>query len=234
MPQLLRQIRNLRELYISATDRGVLVGTTGCGKSTAAKFLLAPYQNVAVFDPKGLIRWRGYKRFTEIEDLVANAHKYSKFIYAPNHFELQDDGVSFDRFFQYVYTIRNTFCYVDEVYACCQRQEIPHYLHALITRGRERGSGVLCATQRPMSIPQVILSESESWFIFSLAMPGDRKKIEETVGVSSDEIAKLRKRQFIFVSLQNDYRTKPLTLRLPSPTIDLTVKETRQSTEERN
>lgn len=201
----------LEDLYISATGRGVLVGMTGSGKSTLAKLLLDPYRFVAVIDPKGLLNWQGYERVTTLREVLKS--RANKIIYAPEANELRNADM-IDAFFAWVYHRKNTFLYVDEVYAVSYRNEIPPHYHSILTRGRERGNGLLSATQRPMLIPTVIMSESENWYVFRLNMEGDRKKIEQSIGLDQDRISALPKRLFYFVKADEDYQTPPLTLSL--------------------
>jgi ABC-type oligopeptide transport system ATPase subunit len=203
--------QELDELYIPATGRGVLVGMTGSGKSTLAKLLLEPYRFVAVIDPKGLLNWEGYERLTTLRQVVKS--KAEKIIYAPEASELRSLEM-IDAFFAWVYHRQNTFLYVDEVYAVSYRNEIPPHYHSILTRGRERGNGLLSATQRPMLIPTVIMSESENWYIFRLNMEGDRRKIEQSIGLSQEQISTLPKRLFYFVRADEDLQTPPLTLSL--------------------
>lgn len=203
--------QSLDELYIPATGRGLLVGMTGSGKSTLAKLLLEPYRFVAVIDPKGLLNWAGYERQTMLKDVVKS--KAEKIIYAPDAAELRSVEM-IDAFFAWVYHRKNTFLYVDEVYAVSYRNEIPPHYHSILTRGRERGNGLLSASQRPMLIPTVIMSESENWYVFRLNMEGDRRKIEQSIGLDQDAVSSLPKRLFYFVKADEDLQTPPLTLSL--------------------
>jgi len=208
---LLYRPQDLEELYIPATGRGVLVGMTGSGKTTLARLLLEPYRFVAVIDPKGLLDWSGYERTTTLKQTLKS--KAEKIIYAPEAIELRNLEY-IDAFFAWVYHRRNTFLYVDEVYAVSYRNEIPPHYHSILTRGRERGNGLLSATQRPMLIPTVIMSEAENWYIFRLNMEGDRKKIEQAIGLPQEEIQALPKRVFRFVKADEDMQSPALTLNL--------------------
>lgn len=188
---------------------------TGCGKTTLAQYLVEAFENVLCFDAKGTLTWPGYSRFTSLRKLVssANSNKRIKAIYAPNAAELRSEEFH-EAFFRYVYERKGTFCYVDEVYSVAYRDEMPPHYHAILTRGRERGNGLLSSTQRPMQIPSVIMSESEFWYVFRLSLPADRKKVQDTVGLSADLIGSLPKRQFIFTRADTDQRIGPLTLNI--------------------
>jgi energy-coupling factor transporter ATP-binding protein EcfA2 len=204
---------NFRELQLAPDSRGVLVGQTGSGKSTLAEYLLKSLRYVAAIDPKGMLKFRGYTRYTTLKAVTGSRDE--RVIYAPRAEELRDPRY-IGGFFEWVYRRKNTFCYVDEVYAVTDRDEMPDYYHALLTRGRERNSGVLSASQRPIRIPNVIMSESEFWYVFRLSMPADRKKVEDTIALDSDAIAGLQKREFFFARADLDFKAGPLKLSLPS------------------
>lgn len=184
---------------------------TGSGKTTLARLLLEPFPYVACIDPKGLLDWPGYERHTQLRTLVKSNHPRLNF--APEAEELRNPEI-IEAFFRFVYLRQNTFLYVDEVYAVAYRNEIPPHYHSILTRGRERGNGLLSATQRPMQIPTVIMSEAESWYVFRLSMEGDRKKVEQSIGLNSEEIRKLPKHKFIYSRVDEDIQTPPLMIKL--------------------
>lgn len=206
-------VDKISQMLIPSTGRGVAVGMTGCGKTTLAEFLLSPFQNVAAMDPKGMLRWRGFVRYTRLQDVIKS--ESTRTIYAANAEELRDPEYH-EAFFRWAYDRTNTFVYVDEAYAVTAPSYIPPSLHAILTRGRERGTGILNSTQRPMQIPNVIMSEAENWYVFRLSMPADRKKVCEICpGLNPDEILMLPKREFVYCRADEDYRTRPITLELP-------------------
>ena len=201
----------LTQILPGPTDRAVLVGMTGSGKTTLAREMLKQCPHVVAYDAKGLLNWYGYERYTTLRGAVDSQSTHV--IYAPNDVELRTRAYV-EAFFEYVYQRGHCAAYIDEVYAVAQGNRLPAYYHALLTRGREKGLATYSSTQRPMAIPNVILSESEHWYVFRLSMPGDRKKTEETVTLTSEQIRALRKREFYYIEAQEQEPRGPLILDL--------------------
>lgn len=205
----------LKNLLPEATDRALFVGQTGSGKTTLAKALLQSREYVVVHDGKGTLDWRGYHRVEKLRDLMRlDAKKYPRIIYRPEAAELRDFEAT-DHFFRWVYLRRNTLLYVDEAYAVSAYfwGRVPPHYHACITRGRERGVPVWSATQRPSGVPLVILSESESAYIFRLQVRDDRARIESLYGIAEEQIARLTKWRFYHARAGEETKG-PLILKL--------------------
>lgn len=196
------------DLMPKRTDRALFVGMTGSGKTTLAKYILANKRNVLIYDFKGNIDWTGYKRYTNLRRLIwANP---ARAIYAPSLHEL-DNADLHDRFFKFAYLRTNTCVYVDEVFAVTHGQDLPFYYKGCLTRGREKGVEVYSATQRPKDIPQVILSESEHYYVFKLRLEQDRLKIKTITGLSDDSQNGLSKTEFYYLNL--DFTSNKLRLK---------------------
>ena len=200
----------LTEINPGLTDRACFVGQTGCGKTTLARYLLQYRKYVVCIDGKDSLKWAGYKRLTTLKKVVED--RSDRIIYAPNDAELRDETY-INAFFHWVYKRKNTTVYIDEVYSITDGEVISDYYHACLTRGRERNVSVFSATQRPKQIPQAIMSESEHFYMFRLALPQDRKKMTEIVPIKEAQIMALEKREFFYGTIEGDLRG-PLTLNL--------------------
>lgn len=208
-------MRRLSELVPGHTDRAFIVGQTGSGKTLLAEFLLRYRHNVVVFDPKRRIKWDGY---TIVNSLRAATKTKGKIVYRPNHHAIKywnagDDEVK--RAFEWVYLRGDTTLYVDEAYLLTDGEQMPDFYHACLTQGRELGIETWTATQRPMHVPQVVMSEAEHLYAFRMRMAQDRKKVEAMCGLESRYMEGLPKYYFYYASQDGD-PVGPLTLDLSS------------------
>lgn len=187
----------LKKLVPSFDEHCCLVGQTGTGKTTLAEKLLEQRKYVVILDPKGTLKWDGYKRFTRLKSLIKN-ETFDKLIYAPIPEELLDPSMV-NAFFRWIYERRNCAVYIDEMYAICENDS-PRYLRAILTRGREFNISCYMATQRPVSIPLSALSEAKSFFIYHLNLHADRKRLEELAPVEAEKIRQLKQFEFYFAT----------------------------------
>lgn len=186
------------------------MGQTGSGKTTLARYMLAFRRWKVIVDYKGRIDWKEYTLCKTLSKLV-RCNKPA-LLYQPDFTEAQDEDTQ-NRFWEFVYRRGNTTAYADEITTFAQGDVFPFHFGNCLVRGRELGVEVWSATQRPMRIPQIVLSESEHQYVFSLKLPQDRKRIEESSGIPSDEIAQLDKRQFYYAR-QDGKPSGPYTLKL--------------------
>lgn len=197
-------------------NRAILLGRTGCGKTTLAKFLMndqaKPYS--IVYDAKGMmnpVSWQNHHfeySFKTIQEI--NPQEKPRIIYQPD-FEASIDSNEQNEFFYWIYNRHNTRLYVDEAYSLLGGINPSRGLLACLSRGRERGISTIISSQRPARIPAVTLSEAEHYYIFQLSHPADKQRVEDITNgkITSEDIEELQPYQFYYYDAWNNQRIEP-------------------------
>jgi Cdc6-like AAA superfamily ATPase len=208
----------LSSLLPKRSERAFINGQTGSGKTVLARFMLDSRKEVVVIDPKRRIQWSGYKVCQSLRSLVTESRNNTRLIYKPSHVALKGWKLGTDseieKVFEWVYLRGKTTLYVDEVYLVTSGEQLPQFYHACLTQGRELGIETWSATQRPMHVPQVTMSEAEQFYCFYQRMPQDRKKIEEMAGIDADSIGELPKHYFYYATQDGRETLGPFKLEI--------------------
>jgi hypothetical protein len=162
-----------------------IAGQTGSGKSFLKQAYLSGYKNVISLDLKGKLTYEPFINDVPVYDNLEDLMKVGegKYIYRPRFEELEDTSYV-EKFFEWIYHRQNTICDIDEIMALNEMggsNYIPRYAKAILTRGRERQTTIWGATQRPKTIPLVYMSEASHYFIFSLKLQDDRRRVQEFI-----------------------------------------------------
>lgn len=215
-------VNSWRQLQIARNDRAILIGATGCGKTTLARYLIEDpsKRNSVVYDPKiseSIDRWLfrphvPYYDFHQLRDA-----EEERLIYRPNYRESLDPRAQ-DAFFQWIYERRFTRVYVDEAYSLLGGTNPSFHLQACLSRGRERGISAIVATQRPHRIPLITISEAEHFYVFRLNLLQDRQRVYELTGIDALEQTALNRFEFFYYNALMGERSGKLKLNLAAVT----------------
>jgi hypothetical protein len=198
----------------------VLVGKTGSGKTTLALALLPAYEHVLVIDPIHVLA----DRLPLLEDdernregffvchtpqQLADNGRFSKLLYQPDPEHMTWE--SYNVVYHWVFNRKNTMVYTDEGLRVMRPSgQAPPYMEACYTAGRQRGVGMITATQRPSKVDLRVLSEAEHYASFQLKLEQDRKRMGELMG---KEVERSPKDYYFWYSGEGKYE-KPRLLKL--------------------
>ncbi len=167
-----------------SNERVFIAGRTGSGKTYLAKHLTKKWPNLIAYDEKYTLEIPRAKILTSIDELKKGGA--GRFVFRPKDSDIKtarEREKLLDEFFRIIYLSQNRIVWVDEIHAVAENAvKIPHYLKAIITRGREKNIGMIALTQRPAFIPGFFMSEAEHYFIFKLQLPQDRDRVQEYIG----------------------------------------------------
>lgn len=182
-------------IKISNSDRVVLIGKTGAGKTTLVKSLLPRVNRVIAIDPKHTLKIDGFKKGW-------NLPRFSKRFQLIVRPKMYDDEKLFDLILQ-ANKARNVTIYVDELATLSEMFPLSTALLADIARtGREKHIALWTATQRPRGVPRVFLTETEIFFVFRVRSADDRQYIK---GYAGDEVLdQIPKHQFWYIKDEDE------------------------------
>lgn len=211
------QIFDFRQMKMQRDDRAALIGATGTGKTTLARYLVEDKNKKCsvVYNNKpsdSISLWQDTQTIYQDFSLLEEAEE-DRLIYTPPLRESLSEELQ-DRFFAWIYERRYTRLYIDEASALRGGSNPSYYLQACLARGRERGISTITGTQRPSRVPLILLSESEHFYIFRLTLLQDRMRIYEMTGISVDEQTDLRNHEFFYFNAIIGERSPKLKLNL--------------------
>lgn len=161
-------------ISINTSQRTVLAGKTGSGKTTLAHAFLKNIDRLIVVDTKYTLKGVDWSADVIYQMPERLGHEFRLIVRTD---DLPSLGESLIR-------LRDVYVYIDELYGVFSNaNKIDPAWRALWTRGREFEIGVWGGVQRPANIPLVILTESDHFFIFRLTLKEDRERLAEIVGV---------------------------------------------------
>lgn len=165
-------------ITIKATDRVFACGKTGSGKTYLMERLTQNLKRLIVLDGKGTLGTWGLEEWNrESRAMLKNQEPVRVRVV----WDIGQDVFDFwENVLEEIYNAGNVTVYCDELYSLTDKPGLVQpALRAIYTRGRELNIGAWAATQRPVSVPLVTMSEAEHFFCFRLTMDDDRARVAE-------------------------------------------------------
>lgn len=187
---------------LNSSDRVFICGKTGSGKTYLSKHLTGSLKRLVVLDGKGTLDdWRLEPWGRQAERDLLNG-KPVRIRALPG---IDDDYLEYwDKVLGACYMAGDVTVYIDELYSVVPpNQNASNTLWACYTRGREFGLGIWAATQRPVWVPIIALSEAEHYFMFRLNMQVDRHRMAEFMTEEVESIIR-DKHGFFYMQAEED------------------------------
>ena len=198
-------------MKIDPSERLILIGKTGSGKSEWAKHLLRQISNsypVVIIDPKE--QWLGrrpiWARGRE-PGTIDRPHLISKFNPKFRVQCLQPDEEDDDRLSVLCRSVLkqgNTFLFFDETEGIATANHVPSYIRRIWKTGRSHGIGAWAATQVPTGIPKLFKSQAEHFVIFKVG-DEDAKLASTLAHVPEEMVRKIPKYHWIYYNTDMDH-----------------------------
>ncbi len=174
-------------IQIKNSERVAFIGATGSGKTVLARYLLGGLNRVVVIDPKHTFHMPGYKTGWRLPLTSGDFH----LVIRPHGGE--DERLAL--FLARLMGEGSVTIYVDEAATTADTfPETTMVLTDIARTGRERHVALWCTMQRPRRVPLTMLTETETFFVFSVRSKDDRDYIR---GYTGDEVI-TRLPRFIF------------------------------------
>lgn len=190
---------DLRGIAPKRSERMILVGKTGTGKTTLALALYPFYKHILIIDPIHVLKERlpknEYRLCTSPAELAAWGRKKDKLLYQPDVEYL--DWQSYDLVYHWAFERGSTMIGTDEALRVMRPNgQAPPYMEACYTAGRQRDVGMITCTQRPTRVDMRVMSEAEHYACFRLKFAGDRERMAELM--ENDKVLKFPARDHNF------------------------------------
>lgn len=194
-----------------STEKFLIMGRSGCGKSYLAKRIQTIYPRRVIIDTvceytdrsgapiySGAIVVHDFNDFLE-ELIKLETIKKFELIF---QFDVENklSVEEFDEICRVCYYFGNIQLVVEEVQIHATPHQLPHWLRNLLLSGRHQNVSIMFTSQRPGEINKTIVSQCSQIFCGSLIEGNDLKYVSNFLNQSTKLLTELPDRQFLWRS----------------------------------
>lgn len=206
------------KLSIDLSKRKVFIGKTGSGKTFLAKTMMQLVSNttqwpIIIIDSPDHYWYkqadppRSGPGTVDAPRLITDGrlHDMQKIkvqIYQPGIPGYKDAALL--SLLRQVYDRRNCLIYFDEIVGIVDPSHFPEEFMTLWAQGRKINIAAWAAMQRPMHVPEMVMSQAEDWYVFRTPGITDRQKIAGYLNTPAIAKRMIPPRQFWYFGADSD------------------------------
>jgi energy-coupling factor transporter ATP-binding protein EcfA2 len=201
------------KFHIDPSERWIIIGKTGSGKSEFAKYMLreiAKKYPVVIIDPKEF--WMGrspqFETNRKKPGTIDKPHRVNSFnpkfrvqLLQPDPDDPDDERLA--RMCKAVLDHGDVFMYFDESEDIATAHAVPYYIRRIWKTGRAKGVGAWVSTQAPTGIPRIFKSQAEHFITFKVGEQ-DVDTVADLVHADPEEVRKLQKFHYLYYNTDMD------------------------------
>lgn len=191
-------------MKIQATDKVLILGQSGCGKSYLGRQLQKIWPKRIIIDSLNEYDDANeiFSDFIIFSERLKKAHNENE-----NEFEFifqfqPEPGVSkvkiFDEIIRLAYYMGNILIVIEEVQLFTNPHNCPHWLETALMTGRHRGVSLMFTTQRPGLLNKNMASQCQHIFCGRINEKNDLNYVSSFLFENSKKLLNLKNRNFIY------------------------------------
>lgn len=196
----------------NSTDKFLMIGRSGCGKSYLAKTLQKIYPRRVIFDSLDEYDPSNFRNpplvvstFEGFTSAISQVENESKFIIIYKIDVTDSMAITyFNHCMEILYSMGNVCVVIEEIQDYCSPYKIPSFLKKGMTSGRHRNMSFFMTTQRPSFIHGDIFSQATNTFCGNLIKKSDAQTMADLLNIDRKEINVLKKREFYWFNSERE------------------------------
>lgn len=192
------------------TDKFMVLGRSGCGKTTLGSRIVSVYPKVITFDSlheyseKDGVIVSGFSEFCDV--LLRKQNKEKFHIIFQFDLESENNAAEFNEALRVAYYFGGVLLRIEEIQNFTSPHFIPKWLSHCLTTGRHRKIGMMFLTQMPRYCNKALISQAGHLFCGQLHERADIEYARSVLGERAFELVNIPPRKFLYFCPGNPIR----------------------------